>query len=150
MKAVNKLLADKNEIINNFESIKNILYDTSSSKTEQAELQREMEIVAEMIQQCIYENANVALDQTEYQNRYDSLVQRFESAKLNLEIVTEQIKRKTASLKTIEAFLSDLQKQKELLTDFDPLLWHSLVDFVSVYEKDDVRFTFKNGLEIHL
>lgn len=150
VKTVNKLLTDKNEIINNFESIKNILYDTSSLEAEQAELQREMEIVAEMIQQCIYENANVALNQTEYQKRYDSLVERFEGGKQSLEIVTEQIKRKMASLKTIEAFLLDLQNQKELLTGFDPLLWHSLVDFVTVYGKDDVRFTFKNGTVLHI
>lgn len=148
VKAVNKLLTDKNEIINNFESIKNTLYNTGSLEIEQADLQNEMEIVAEMIQQCINENANVALDQTEYQKRYDSLVQRFEATKQNLEKVSGKIKDKTTRRKTMEAFLSDLQKQKELLTDFDPQLWHSLIDFVTVYGKDNVRVTFKNGMEI--
>ncbi|TYQ16596.1 UNVERIFIED_CONTAM: hypothetical protein Cloal_3160 [Acetivibrio alkalicellulosi] len=115
---------------------------------EQAELQSEMEIVAEMIQLCINENAHVALDQTEYQKRYETLVHRFNTAKANLETASGRIKEKVTRRKTLETFLLELKKQDELLTDFDPLLWHSLVDFVTVYAKDDIRFTFKNSTDI--
>lgn len=145
--AVNKLLAEKDEIIANFESAKAALYDTESLETKQAELQNEMEVVAEMIQQCIYENARIALDQEEYQKRYNGLVQHFDTAKANLETVTGEIKEKVTRRKSIETFLSDLQRQDGLLSDFDPLLWHSLVDFVTVYSLGDVRFTFKDGTE---
>jgi len=31
---------------------------------------------------------------------------------------------------------------------FDPALWCGLVDHVTVYARDDVRFTFKDGQEI--
>lgn len=41
-------------------------------------------MVAELIQQCVKENAHVALDQTEYQARYDGLVGRFEKTKARL------------------------------------------------------------------
>ena len=146
--AANKLLADKDEIIANFESLKAVLYDTGSLETDQAELQSEMEIVAEMIQQCINENANVALDQTEYQKRYDSLAQRFEVVKVNLETVSEKIRDKVSRRKTLETFLADLKKQDGLIDDFDPLLWHSLIDYVTVYSNDDARFTFKDSTEI--
>jgi len=146
--AVNKLLADKDEIIANYESIKNVLYDTGPLEKEQIELQNEMGIVAEMIQQCINENAQVALDQTEYQKRYDSLAQRFEAAKASLETVTEKIRGMVTRRKTLETFLADLKKQDGLINDFDPLLWHSLIDFVTVHEKAEIEFTFKNGTEI--
>jgi len=46
------------------------------------------------------------------------------------------------------AFLYTLRKQENLLTEFDEKLWCSLVDYATVYDKDDVRFTFKNGTEI--
>lgn len=82
-KAANKLLEEKDEIISNFESVKNVLYDTGPLEAHQAELQNEMEIVTEMIQQCINENAKVALNQEEYQKRYDGLVQRFNATKVN-------------------------------------------------------------------
>ena len=48
---------------------------------------------------------------------------------------------------TIEAFMDTLA-QADLMEKFDPALWCGLVDFVTVYSKDDVRFTFRNGMEI--
>ena len=150
VKAANKLLEDKDEIIANFESMKDILYDTGPLETKQAELQDEMEIVTELIQQCINENANVALDQGEYQRRYDGLVQRFDTTKEDLENVSGQIKEKVTRRQTMTAFLDELKKQDELLTDFDPLLWHSMIEHVTVNSADDMNFVFKNGTEINI
>ncbi|OQA70365.1 MAG: hypothetical protein BWY37_00292 [Firmicutes bacterium ADurb.Bin262] len=146
--AVNKLLTEKDEIFTNFESIKNVLFDTESLEMEKAKLQNEMEVVTEMIQQCINENAHVVLDQTQYQKRYDDLIKRFESTKSNLESVSGLIKDKANRRNDIECFLSVIKNQEGLLTDFDPLLWHSLVDIVTVYMSDDVRFAFKDGTVI--
>ncbi len=101
-----------------------------------------------MMQQSIYENARVALDQTEYQKRYDGLMERFGKAKARLEEVTAAISNKTTRQATIEDFLKELQALDRLVTEFDPMLWVSLVDFITVLSKDDVRITFKNGTEI--
>ena len=49
--------------------------------------------------------------------------------------------------KLMEQFLRAIEGQ-EHITKFGERLWASLVDFVTVYSKDDVRFTFKNGMEI--
>jgi hypothetical protein len=48
---------------------------------------------------------------------------------------------------TIEAFLDEL-KQLDGVTEVQPALWYSLADFMTVYNKDDVRITFKDGTEI--
>lgn len=125
--------------------MKDVLYDTGPLETKQVELQNEMEIVTELIQQCINENANVALDQGEYKRRYDGLVQRFDATKEDLEKVSGQIKEKVTRRQTLAAFLDELKKQDELLTAFDPLLWHSLIEHMTVNSSDDVRFTFKNN-----
>lgn len=127
-----------------------LLYDTGPLETKQIELQNEIEIVTELIQQCITENANVALDQGEYQRRYDGLVQRFDTTKEDLEKVSGQIKEKVTRRQTMTAFLDELKKQDELLTDFDPLHWHSLLEYATVASSDEVRFTFKNGKEIQV
>ena len=148
VKATNKLLEDKDEIIANFESMKDVLYDTGPLETKQVELQNEMEIVTELIQQCINENANVALDQGEYQRRYDGLVQRFDTTKESLESISRQIKEKVTRRQTMAAFLDELKKQDELLTDFDPLLWHSLVDYIIFFDKEKVQVVYKNGVKI--
>ncbi len=47
-----------------------------------------------------------------------------------------------------DMFLGTLNKQESMVTDFSIELWYALVDYITVYSKDDVRFTFKNGVEI--
>ena len=146
--AVNKLLPEKYQLIRAFDDIKLTVFDTGSLETEKAELEQKLVVVSEMMQQSIYENARVALDQTEYQKRYDGLTERFGKAKTRLEEVTAAISDKATRQATIKDFLKELQAMDGMVTEFDPMLWVSLVDFVTVYSKDDVRVTFKDGTEI--
>ena len=46
-------------------------------------------------------------------------------------------------------FIGVLKKQKDLITEFDPSLWGALLDHATIYGKDDIRFTFKDGTEIN-
>jgi len=50
----------------------------------------------------------------------------------------------------VEQYLAKLAGQKGLFTDFDEDLRYALVDFVTVFNKEDVRFTFKDGTEIEM
>ena len=81
---------------------------------------------------------------------YDSLVENLDSTRAELEDVAEQIKDKITRHKSLEIFLDELQKQDALISEFDPFLWNSLVDYVTVFEEDNVRFTFKDGTEIQM
>jgi site-specific DNA recombinase len=148
VKAVNKLIIDKDEIVANFRHIKTTVFDTTNLENEQTELQSEIEVVAEMIQKAISDNAHFALDQEEYQERYNGLVDRFDLAKARYATVTKEVTDKQTRLGTMNDFLKSLRKQESLITEFDVELWCSLVDFGTVYVKDDVRFTFKDGTEI--
>lgn len=111
-------------------------------------MQNELEVVADLIQNIINENAHTALDQEEYQRKYDALVVRFDTTKAELEAVTEQIKDKITRHKNLEIFLNELKNQGDLITEFDPLLWNSLVDYVTVFEKNKAQVSFKNGINI--
>jgi hypothetical protein len=146
--AANKLLADKDEIIANFALLRDDLFGTADLEAERVELQEETAVVAELIQKCIGENARTALDQKEYQERYEGLVLRFDTAKARFEEISELVSDKKARCKLVEAFTVELARQDELLTEFDERLWFSLMDFVTIYGEDDVRFTFKDGTEI--
>ncbi len=48
----------------------------------------------------------------------------------------------------IERFISKLEKQKHLPADFNQDDWYSLVEYVTVYSREDIGFTFKNGREV--
>lgn len=75
-----------------------------------------MNVVADMVQRCIDENARIAQDQTEYEKRYNALAERFDGIKARL----------------------------------DEAAWQALIDYVAVFGRGDVSFTFKNGTEIKI
>ena len=146
--AVNRLLENKASIDEDIELIKNSMYDTTELSAEQTRLTDELTLVAELVQQAITENSTTALDQTEYQKRYDSLSEHYNDTKEQLDAVTDEISQKELTKATLTEFQKALRSQKELLTKFDEEAWYTLVDYATIYSMDDIRFTFKNGTEI--
>lgn len=59
-----------------------------------------------------------------------------------------EIHDKRSRRKSIEHYLEILTERKEAVTEYDVFLWHGMVEFVTVYSKDDIRFTMKDGTEI--
>lgn len=149
IKAMNILLTEKDDLIADFEAIKDTVFDTSALTQERAGLRAEMNVVAEQIEQYIAENARVAQNQDDYQKRYDSLGKRFDRTKARLEELEQSIAEKQAHREMVEQFLSELAKQ-DAITEFTDELWYSMIDCVTIYTKDDIRFTFKNGTEIKM
>ncbi len=147
LSALRKLLADKDEIIAAFEQAKDAALNLSSMTAEGNELQNELLVVSELMHQSMYENARVALDQAEYNKYYTSLTERYDKAKARLEEVNGTISDKQTRQATIEAFLDEV-KRLDSVSEFQPALWYSLADHMTVYSKDDVRIRFKDGTEI--
>ena len=148
LSAANKLLSTKAEVIANGREMQALLFDTTELEAEQAQLLEETQVVSDMVQQAIQENARTALNQTEYQKRYDSLVQRFDRAKTRLEEITAEIQEKQTASANMGTFLNAFEQMPDTLAEFSLDSWYSIVDFATVYSIDDIRFTFKNGQEI--
>ena len=79
--AYNQLVTEKKEIIANAELIRKTLCITDALQEEKAKLEEEIAVVVEMTQNIVAENARIAQDQSEYQKRYDGLVQHYDEAK---------------------------------------------------------------------
>lgn len=148
LSAANKLLATKDEVIANGHEMVDLLFDTSKLEAEQTSLLEETQLISDMVQQSIYENAHIALDQAAYQKRYDSLTHRFGTAKERLETVMAQLQQMQLQRADIEAFLKSFEELPDTLTEFSAENWHALVDYATVYSTDDIRITFKHGQEI--
>lgn len=147
--AVNKLFADKKSILADYnEILAGPLYDTSGLERKRTEYEDEMSAAAELVQKEIKKNALEPQDQAEYQKRYGVLTERFNTAKKNLGEIEKEISRKELSRSSIRQFLNTLKNQKDLVTEFDAVQFQSLVDYITVYSKDDIRVMFKNGMEI--
>jgi len=73
---------------------------------------------------------------------------RFFTAKARFEVVSELAFDRTARDELVEAFIVELGGQDGLVAEFDERLCFPLVDHATFYSEIDVRFMFKNGMEI--
>lgn len=146
--AANILLSGRKDAIKAFEKAKSAVFDLTDLTARQTELRNEMEVISQMMQQCIRENATVALDQTDYNQRFEALSNRFETAKKAYNEVTETIGDKQSRMAQMEDFLKLLKAQDGELTTFSDSLWLGLLDYATVYADGRMAFTFKNGASI--
>lgn len=143
--ATNSLFSGRKKAIKAFEEAQDAVFDLTELTAKQTELRSEMEVVSEMMQQCIRENATVALDQIEYQERFEALSNRFESAKKAYDETTEALSDKQSRRAQMEDFLKLLKAQDGELTEFSDSLWLGLLDFATIHADGRMTFTFKNG-----
>ena len=90
----------------------------------------------------------MAQNQAEYEQRYNDLVEKYDSIKSQADRVTTVIADKKARKAELELFMKNLKKQDKAVTEFDEGLWISMVDYVTVNSKEDIRVTFKNGSSV--
>lgn len=147
VQAVNQLIGNKEEILNNIVVLKQRLTDIGSLEKERDALELDLNLLADKIQQLIAENARVAQNQDDYDRNYNELVSRYEAAKTQYDKTCEAIQYRKARSRQMDSFIKELRNQ-DLIKEFDARLWGSLVDFITVYSKDDIRVTFKDGTEI--
>lgn len=64
LQSINELIAEKDTILADYETIKNMLFSTDRLEAEEKELRQEMKVVSGIIRDAINENARIAIDQT--------------------------------------------------------------------------------------
>ena len=148
LSAANKLLETKAEVIANGKEMLGLLFKTDALEEERDSLIEEAQVIADAIQQNIAENARVALDQTEYQKRYDDLTGRYEKLRTRADELSEKIQDAQSQKAAVSDFLMAFEETPDVLTEFSGDAFISLVDYITVYKKDDIRVTFRNGQEV--
>ena len=88
------------------------------------------------------------MDQGEYQERYNGLVERYETAKKRLDEISDEKQVRAAKRESISQFLADLKQRDGIVETFDEELWYAIVDSVTVDSAGNLTFSFKNGMEI--
>ena len=148
VKAVNAVIPEKDELIANTKVMMRTLCDTTELEVEQSRFLTETKMVAEMVKRIVAENKAEAMDQEEYQRRRNELVARYEAARDGYEKASGEISDRQGKRKTYMRFIGGLQKLDGFCGKFDEELWTALLDYATVYARDDIRFTFKAGNEV--
>jgi chromosome segregation ATPase len=148
VQAVNSIISRKDEIIGNFGKITEEIFDTSQDEAQLEALRVERRDIVSRMEQLNTENANVAMDQHTYQDRFKQLSSEYTEVNKQLTALEGAIhERKSRKTKT-ELFLKGLKKQEGVVTEFTETLWLSLADHALINSREDVRFIFKNGIDI--
>lgn len=148
--AFNMLLENRAEILEAYEEVIEVLTDISDLDAEQEQLQSEIEIVVEMICKLIGENTQVAMEQAEYERKYNGYCARYEEGNKRLAEISELRMERTAKRAKIRICMDRISQQENLVTEFDEELWYSMVDYVTVYEGKSLVFTFRDGRQVEL
>lgn len=101
-----------------------------------------------MLRKCVEENANSALNQAEYEERYKALATRYESTKKDIEGINEKWLERSANKENIEIFIKELKARDSLITEFDEELWLGTVEKVIVNTEENITFIFKDDMKI--
>lgn len=128
--------------------LKDTICNTKEPEIEKQKLLDEMKVLSEMVQKAVASNARIAQNQEEYQKRYNELITRYNAAKAKHEEITAAIEEKRAKAGKLDAFEKNIKSCDSPLIKFDETLWGTLVEHITVYGKDDVGVTFKDGTEI--
>ncbi|HCG62361.1 MAG TPA: recombinase family protein [Sphaerochaeta sp.] len=150
VQAVNMIISTKDEIIGNFGKITEDIFDTSHDEETLETVKTERLGIVSRMEQLYTENASTAMDQQTYQSRFDQLSNQYSEINEQLTALEGVIRERKARKTKMELFLKALKKQERLVTEFTDNLWHSLADHAVIRSKDDVRFIFKNGMEIQV
>jgi len=129
--AFNQIFEEKERLLEDYAMIVAELTDQPQFDKEIAKLEEECDVVRELLRRHIEENARSIQNQDDYQQRYDTLAERYEATHR-------------------QRFIEDLRKQKALLTDFDEELWIRMVESVTVFSGKHCHFNLKDGSEVQL
>lgn len=125
-----------------------VLFDTSEIDVELAEVRSELEVVSELSKKAIYENARTPMNQSDWNERNSSYLERHKQASHWLEELEVRKRERLGKAKILEGFIRDIQSRELAITEFDEKLWLAVIDKVTVGRDGSMRFRFKNGMEV--
>ena len=148
IRLVNKLSTDREFYVTELTAIKDRLGETTALEKERRILDEQLGIDANAVNDLIAQNARVAQNQTEYNERYNALVSRYEETECRRDEVADRINQIMVRHRKLERFIESVKDMPELFTEFDESLWAGLVDSITVYSRDRIVFRLTCGMEM--
>lgn len=147
--ATNKLIENKDEVIENMKVLLVMCSNTEDIQQEISASETRMVELTDLVDSLIYENSRVVQDQKTYQEKYDRYSQEYKELEQKLETLTNSLQKKKSQAKSIKEFIQHLSN-RDLVSEFDGKLWYTMVEKVIIASKEEVDFHFKNGAVISI
>ena len=122
--------------------------DSFSETDDLKDLDDRLNAEASAVNALVRQNARVAQNQDEYNRKYNEALCRYEATKAERDRAAAEKRHRNIRKREFDRFIKTLENVPEMVTNFDEALWASMVDYVTVFGKDDLRFTLVSGVEI--
>ena len=137
-------MTNKEKVIKDCENTVLSLVDTEDLDSKILKLQKESEIIVELMENLIYENSRKMMNQDEYNKKYNSYTEKYEKIKSELSKLEDKKQDLKIRRDKIKIFIEDLKSNDKLIDEFDEKLWHTLVQKVIVNTNKETEVKFKN------
>lgn len=104
--------------------------------------------VSELIRQVVSQNASAAIDQAEYNRKYDSLAERFHKAADRVKEIDAECARRKGQRREIETFRDAVLANDQPVTVFSTEFWNATIDRMTVNLDGSVKVAFRKGIEM--
>lgn len=148
VKAINLLLEEKDEIIENIENCLAEFCKTDELKKRQENIVSELTLQVEIVQELVAENARRVQNQEVYQAKYDKEVSVYERLKAKYDSIEEEIQKINARQALFDSFIKEIKSLEGPIEDFDEGVFGILVEEIIVKSKETTIFKFMDGTEV--
>lgn len=108
-------------------------------------LEENLENIRADVEKLIITNSKIAQDQEEYTRKYNKLIEEYKFFEKELEQKNLDLLSKNKRVRELKIFIDSLEKQDELLTEYDTKLFNYLIDKIIIYKGKRVEIYLKNG-----
>ena len=148
MAAMNELVRDRTDLIEDCEYMLKVFSDTSGIDDTLTKLMEEMNTISILTENLISGNASKPMDQDEYNSQYDKYTGRYNKAKAKHDELQKLILERKAKAKDVKQFIDIIGSADGLPGEFNENFWNGIIDHVTVNADETLDFTFINGQTI--
>lgn len=148
--AYNQLLGNRKELLEDCELMCEEVGDCSALNVEIDKLDEEIDEVTETVNRFVKENASTKLSQESYDQKYNSLVKRYEKADKRFSKVKQERNEQINRERELRIFISELAEKPLVIEKWDEELWVSILETATVHKDGQITFLFKNGTSIEV
>lgn len=147
IKVYNGMIEDRAAVITACRVAKERFVNCPELQAEAEELLGEINEITILTQQCITEKQS-GQAQGDFTAKYNGYVDRYEKVKKRYDEITGQLEARAVKGRAIGRLLRDISKRTEPLTEFDEMLWLTVINKVTVQSDGTLVFRFHDGREI--
>lgn len=148
--AYNQLMRDRRLMVEDCELMRTSLTDFAALDAKIEEAEAETQLVAELVNGLVRENASTAQSQDAYLRKYEALTKRYEAATAELDRLQKERTLRSQQDKAMALFIRTLKKQPEVLDAWDDTIWMVMVEKAIVHGDGSLTFVLYNGMEIRV